>query len=479
MTEGPFAETVEQLGGFWLVELPDLDDRASRRRGCCPRPTASRSARSSTWASEPGPDRVTAVEDVWRDEWGRLLALLVARYRRLDLAEDGLGDAFEAATRTWPTDGTPANPAAWLLTAARRRILDRLRAEAVAAKKLPLLAVEAELTEEAQRVMADTGEPDHGPGYDERLRLVLLCAHPALAPESAAALTLRLVMGVATEDIARLFLVPTPTMAARLTRARKRLARESFDLPSGADLDGRLALAADVAYLAFTAGYAPGSGSDVLRPARGRRGGPARPRAARGRAPQHPERRARRAAGADAAPALAARRAGRRRTAAWCCCPTRTASAGGTDEIDEAVALLTPWAGAPGTPYLLQALIAAEHAVARTRRRHRLGPRVAARYRELEQLTGSPVVRLNRAVAVAEADGPLAGLALLDGLELAGHRLPAVRGQLLLRLGRDEEARAELRRAIEACGNEAERAGLGRLLDRTTTRVNEYAYARA
>ena len=177
---------------------------------------------------------MTTVEDVWRDEWGRLLALLVARYRRLDLAEDGLGDAFEAATRTWPTDGTPANPAAWLLTAARRRILDRLRAEAVAARKLPVLAVEAELTEEAQRVMADPGDQASEQAYDERLRLVLLCAHPALAPESAAALSLRLVMGVATEDIARLFLVPTPTMAARLTRARKRLAAESFDLPAGA-----------------------------------------------------------------------------------------------------------------------------------------------------------------------------------------------------------------------------------------------------
>ena len=212
------------------------------------------------------PDRGSSVEDAWRDEWGRLLALLVARYRRLDLAEDGLGDAFEAATRTWPTDGTPDNPAAWLLTAARRRSLDRLRAEAVAARKLPLLAVEAELTEEAQRVMADAGSPGHGREYDERLRLVLLCAHPALTPESAAALSLRLVMGVATEDIARMFLVPTPTMAARLTRARKKLARESFELPTGADLEGRLALAADIAYLAFTAGYAPGSGSDVLRP---------------------------------------------------------------------------------------------------------------------------------------------------------------------------------------------------------------------
>ena len=136
------------------------------------------------------------------------------------------------------------------------------------------------------------------------------------------------------------------------------------------------------------------------------------------------------------------------------------------DEIAEAIGLLTPWARAPGTPYLLQALIAAEHAVAPSAA-DTDWPRIATHYRELEDLTGSPVVRLNRAVAVAEADGPLAGLALLDGLDLPGHRLPAVRGQLLLRLGRDEEARAELLRAVDACGNEAERAGLRRLLDGT------------
>jgi predicted RNA polymerase sigma factor len=125
------------------------------------------------------------IETVWRDEWGRLLALLVARFRRLDLAEDGLADAFEAASRTWPVEGVPRNPAGWLLTAARRRILDRLRAEAVAARSLPLLAVDAELTEEAQRVMADPAA-GRGEPHDELLRLVLLCAHPSLAPTSPA-----------------------------------------------------------------------------------------------------------------------------------------------------------------------------------------------------------------------------------------------------------------------------------------------------
>jgi RNA polymerase sigma-70 factor (ECF subfamily) len=389
-----------------------------------------------------------------------LLALLVARYRRLDLAEDGLGDAFEAAARTWPADGVPANPPAWLLTAARRRILDRLRAEAVAAKKLPLLAVEAELTEEAQRIMADVGEPGPGRAYDVRLRLVLLCAHPALAAESAAALSLRLVMGVPTEEIARLFLVPTPTMAARLTRARKRLARERFELPTGAELDVRLAMAADVAYLAFTAGYAPGSGQDVLRPEQAAEA-IRLARVLRDVAPRSVEldsllalmllQHSRRDARVDADGALVL-------------LPDQDRSRWHDDEIAEAVALLTPWARAPGTPYLLQALVAAEHALARSAADTDWS-RIAARYRELEELTGSPVVRLNRAVAVAEADGPQAGLALLEDLDLDGHRLPAVRGQLLLRLGREEEAYAELRRALEACGNEAERASLRRLVD--------------
>ncbi len=304
-------------------------------------------------------------------------------------------------------------------------------------------------------MMADAGEVL----YDERLRLVLLCAHPVLSPESAAALSLRLVMGVSTEDIARLFLVPTPTMAARLTRARKRLAQERFELPEGAELEQRLALAMDVAYLAFTAGYAPGSGPDVLRPEQAAEA-IRLARVLREVAPPSVEldsllalmllQHARRDARVDAEGRLVL-------------LPDQDRSRWHGDEISEALDLLTPWAREPGTPYLLQALIAAEHSIAPDAA-HTDWSRVATHYRELEELTGSPVVRLNRAVAVAEADGPLAGLSLLDGLDLAGHRLPAVRGQLLLRLGRDAEAADELWRAIDLCGNDAERAGLRRLL---------------
>lgn len=376
-----------------------------------------------------------------------MLALLVAQYRRLDLAEDGLADAFEAAARTW--DVVPDNPPAWLLTAARRRIVDRLRSEAVAARKLPLLAVEAAVQEEAQAFMADAGEQM----LDERLRLVLLCAHPSLAPESAAALTLRLVLGVPTEDVARLFLVPTPTMAARLTRARKKLAAESFEVP--ADLSPRVAVVADVAYLAFTAGYSPGSGPDVLRTELA--GEAIRlVRVLRAVVPATDVE-------LDALLALMllqhSRRDARVVGGRLVLLPEQDRSRWRVDEIAEALDLLRPWTGAAPSPYLLQALIAAEHAIAPSSAAT-AWDRIVLRYEELEELTGSPVVRLNRAVAVAEASGPSAGLAVLDGLVLPGHRLPATRAELLARSGRLDEARTSYDEAIGRCANLAERAHL-------------------
>jgi RNA polymerase sigma-70 factor (ECF subfamily) len=395
-----------------------------------------------------------ALSESLREEWGRLLALLVAQYRRLDLAEDGLADAFEAAARTWPGSGVPDNRPAWLLTAARRRITDRLRSESVAARKLPLLVVEADLQEEAQRVMADAGEPVR----DERLRLVLLCAHPALPRASAAALTLRLVLGVPTDDVARLFLLSTPTMAARLTRARKRLAGERFGVPSGAELESRVGVVADVAYLAFTTGYAPGSGADVLRAdvaAEAIRLVRVLRELLPGSFAGHSE--------LDALLSLMliqhSRRDARVRDGRPVLLPDQDRSRWRQDETDEAVSLLAPLTSAPAAPYLLQALIAAEHCIAPTPEATDWA-RIAGRYRELEELTGSPVVRLNRAVAVAEADGPLAGLALLAGLTLPGHRLPAVRAELLARSGRLDEARTAYDEAIGRCHNLAERAAL-------------------
>ncbi len=384
-----------------------------------------------------------------------MLALLVARFRRLDLAEDGLADAFEAAARTWPVDGVPANPAGWLLTAARRRALDRLRSEAVLARSMPLLAIDVELTEEAQRVMADPGDELLDELLDERLRLVLLCAHPRLSREAAAALTLRLVLGISTDDIARLFLQTTPTMAARLTRARKKLAGERFAVPTGADLVDRVGVVADVAYLAFTAGYAPGSGPDVVR---AELAGEAirLVRVLRTLLPYDDSE----LAALQALMLLQhSRRDARVAGDALVLLPDQDRSRWHHDEIAEAIAILRPLTTAPPAPYLVQALIAAEHAIAATPA-DTAWDRVVARYDELLMLGDTPVVRLGRAVAIAELEGPDAGLAALAGIALPGHRLPAARAELLARLGDNAGALASYDTAIAVCANDAERAHL-------------------
>lgn len=396
-----------------------------------------------------------------RGEWGRLLSLLVRQYRRLDLAEDALADAFEAAARTWAgADGVPVNPAAWLLVTARRRAVDRLRAEAVAARKQALLEVEVDRGRD-RPVMAGAGEVLG----DERLRLVLLCAHPALAPEAAAALTLRLVMGVSTEDVARLFLVSRPTMAARLTRARKRLAGASFTVPTGSALRDRVAVVAGVAYLAFTAGYAPGSGANVLR---ADLAGEALRLVRVLRSVLPAEVGVSVEADLDALLALMllqhSRRDARVIDGELVLLPDQDRTRWRHDEIQEALGLLTPLATAPASSYLLQALIAAEHAIAGTAAATSWS-RIVARYDELLALGDSPVVGLNRAVAVAEAEGEQAGLlalAALDAGSLPGHRLPAVRAELLSRAGSLPEARSAYDEAIGLCANAAEREHLAR-----------------
>ena len=400
---------------------------------------------------------MTPLERVVREEWGRLVALLLAQFRRLDLVEDALAEAVASAQATWTADSTPDNPAGWLVTAARRRILDRLRAEAMAARKEPLLTVEAERRPRAG-VMVDDGSVVD----DDLLRLVLMCAHPALPPEGASALSLRLVMGISTPDIARLFLVPETTMAARITRAKKKVVAAGipFAIPGTDAIGERLDVVAHTAYLAFTAGYAPGSGPDLLR---AELAGEALrlARVARGLHPsdtldllivlmalQHSRRDAR--VGADGSLVLLADQDRGR----W-----------HHDEIAEALTLLAERerGPAPASPlaasYRLQALIAAEHATA-PRPEDTRWDRIADLYAGLEQLTPSPAVRVARAVAVAEADGPRQGLALLDGVEMAGHRLPAVRGELLARAGDVEAARASLSESITLCDNEIERRHL-------------------
>jgi len=397
---------------------------------------------------------------VVREEWGRLVSLLLARFRRLDLVEDALGDAVETAARRWPRDGVPDNPAAWLHTAARRRILDRLRAEAMALRKVPLLVVEGEgVAERAGAVRADPG----GLVEDDLLRLVLMCSHPALDPAAASALTLRLVLGVGTGDVARLFLVPEPTMAARLTRAKKKIVTAGipFAVPSADELPERLDVLAQTAYLAFTAGYAPGSGPDAVR---AELAGEALRlvRVVLGLRPGEPVltallalmllQHSRRDARVDAHGAIVL-------------LPDQDRSRWHHDEVAEALALLaSPALTGPVTVqaagYAVQARIAAEHATAPDAASTRWD-RVVAHYDTLLDLAPTPSAQLARAVAVAEADGPRAGLALLDGLDdqlPQSHRLPAVRAELLSRAGDVRGAQAAYALAISRCANDAERA---------------------
>jgi RNA polymerase sigma-70 factor (ECF subfamily) len=400
---------------------------------------------------------------VVRQEWGRLVALLLAQFRRLDLVEDALGDAVEAASRTWPVDGAPDNPAGWLMTAARRRVLDRLRTEEVGRRKLPLLVTDAERHQEGARTMADSGDLVQ----DDVLRLVLMCAHPGLAPEAASALSLRLVLGVPTADIARLFLVPEPTMAARITRAKKRIvgAGIPFAVPDASVLPDRIDVVAQTAYLAFTAGYAPGTGPDLLR---AEMSGEAirLVRVVLGLRPDEPS--------LVALLALMllqhSRRDARVTDGRLVLLADQDRTRWHHDEVAEATRLLaTPSLSRPLTPlaasYVVQARIAAEHATAPTPDQTRWD-RIVEWYDLLLQVAPSPSARLARAVAVAEHRGAAAGLEALEGLEIPdSHRPAAVRAELLTRAGEVDAARAAYDQAIAACRNDVERDFLVRRRD--------------
>ncbi|CAM3282065.1 RNA polymerase sigma factor [Occultella aeris] len=400
---------------------------------------------------------------VVREEWGRLIALLLARFRRLDLVEDALADAVEVAAHRWRADGVPDNPAAWLNTAASRRVLDRLRAEAMQQRRAPLLVTDSEHRQSRAGAMADTGDLVE----DDVLRLVLMCTHPALAPEAASALALRLVLGVSTPDVARLFLVPESTMAARITRAKKKIVAAGipFAVPGAGLLPERVDTVAQTAYLAFTAGYAPGSGPDLLRA--GLAGEALRlVRVVLAQRPresvliallalmllQHSRRDAR--VGAEGALVQLADQ----NRAMW-----------HAPEIAEALGLLRSFGPTPaltlqGAAYLIQAQIAAEHATADTAAVTRWD-RIVRRYDALLQLTPSPAAQLARAVAVAESEGPAAGLDALDDVHMpASHRPAAVRGELLARLGRTDAARAALEEAVGQCRNESEATHLRKRL---------------
>ncbi|QIX51432.1 DUF6596 domain-containing protein [Rhodococcus sp. DMU1] len=405
-----------------------------------------------------------AVEAVFREERGRLLAALVHRFGDLDLAEDVAAEAIEAALVHWPVRGVPAKPGAWLLTTARRKAVDRLRRDQVYAARLAVLQVDSERA-------APSRTPDAGSEMpDERLQLFFTCAHPALPAEDRVALTLRCLAGLETPEVARAFLVPTATMAQRIVRAKKKIrqARIPFRVPDPDELPERLPGVLQVLYSVFTEGYVASSGPDLqrldlaeesIRLVRILRRLLAGEREVTGLLALMLLIHARRAArtGPDGEIVLLADQD----RARW----DHALIAEGTALVPVALT------GGPPGPYGVQAAIAALHDEAPDAASTDW-PQIVALYDVLSALAPSPVVAVNRAVAVAMRDGPEAGLALLDALadepRLRGyHPYSTARGELLHRLGRDDEAAVAYRRALEQAGTEPEREHLRRRLDET------------
>jgi RNA polymerase sigma-70 factor, ECF subfamily len=396
------------------------------------------------------------IEQVFRDEWGRVLASLIGYFGDFDLAEDAAAEAFAIAAQRWPSDGVPDSPAAGLITTARRRAIDRLRRDRVLAAKLRLLAADPPA---GQKTVEDTVDATAIP--DERLELIFMCCHPALAVEAQVALTLRAVGGLSTEEIARAFLVPPETMKRRLTRAKSKIkvAGIPFGVPSGPRLPERLGAILAVLYLIFNEGYGdpdrPGLAAEAIRLGRVLAVLlPAQPEVLGLLALMllHDSRREARFAGNNGQDLVLLPDQDRSR---W----DWRQIAEGRALLDRALAQAAGLQSGSGTgPYVIQA------AIASLQTQERLDwPQISMLYARLAELTGSPVVRLNRAVAVAEADGPAAALAIVDQLDLPNYQYwHSTRAELLRRLGRPDEARAAYRRALALARTAPERRFLER-----------------
>jgi RNA polymerase sigma-70 factor (ECF subfamily) len=407
-------------------------------------------------------DVATRIGAIYREESGRILATLIRVIGDFDLAEDAVQEAFAAALAQWPAEGVPDVPRAWIIRAARNKAVDRLRRKGRLGEILEELGP---LPEAAPAESEEGGDPTSIP--DDRLRLIFTCCHPSLAMEAQVALTLRTLCGLTTEEIARAFLVPSVTMAQRLVRAKKKIkdARIPYQVPDAELLPERIAAVAQAVYLIFTEGYASTAGDALIR--RDLCGEAIRlarllvellpcEREVRGLLALLLLHDARREARTDERGELVL-------------LEDQDRSRWDRAQIEEGLALVEQAlrGGRPG-PYALQAAIAAVHAQA-ARADRTDWRQIAGLYTILAAIAPTPVVELNRAVAIAMADGPEAGLRLLDLLaarkELDGyHLLPAARADLLRRLGRREEAAQAYAAALALAGNERERRFLARRL---------------
>ncbi len=407
-----------------------------------------------------GSDTHRTIETVWRMEAPRLIAGLARLTRDVGRAEELAQDALVAALKQWPEEGVPRNPAAWLMQVAKHRAADAARHEIMARRKQDEIGRDIDNEGPAMPDLDEALDDEVG---DDLLRLIFTACHPVLPKEARIALTLRLLGGLTTDEIARAFLVPEPTMAQRIVRAKKTLseAKVPYEVPAGAELGVRLASVLEVVYLIFNEGYSATSGADWVRPGlceEALRLG----RILAARAPDEPEvhglvalmelqaSRLRARVGPDGEPILLLDQS----RARW----DRLLIGRGLAALERAQRL----AGAAPGPYLLQAALAACHARAGTAEETDW-KRIVALYTVLGQVTPSPVVELNRAVAVSMADGPAAGLALVEAL--AGepalkryHLLPGVRGDLLAKLGRHREAAEAFEHAVALTQNTRERA---------------------